>query len=92
MFKEELGYYPCYSQGAWGWGGARTALGDRRRRGAQGGGGGRPKRLYKAPTDYTKPRLTIQIPDRLYKGIKYWTKTKNVKQRPKILNKSSNKY
>ena len=39
--------------------------------GPGGGGGGidwgrdTPKRLYKAPTDYTKPRQTIQSPDRL---------------------------
>ena len=42
--------------------------------GAGGGRGGSPKRLYKAPTDYTKPRQTIQSPKTLYKAQKY-TKT-----------------
>ena len=59
-------------RGAWRRGAARTALGRRRRRGARGGvrgGGGAgtqqdsiqsPKRIYKAPTDNTKPQQTIQ--------------------------------
>ena len=42
--------------------------------GREGGGGdrlgwGHIRRLYKAPTDYTKPRNIIQSPDRLYKDI-----------------------
>ena len=48
---------------------------------AVGPGGGRPKRLYKAPTDYakpqkeyTKPRQTIKRPDRLYKTPTDYTK------------------
>jgi len=28
-----------------------------------------PKRLYKAPTNYTKPQNTIQSPDRLHKAL-----------------------
>ena len=59
------------------------------RRGAEGDGGeggdrlgsGHPKRLYKAPTDYTKPQQTIQNPNRIYKApqslhktIKHYTK------------------
>ena len=43
--------------------------------GGEGGGDrlgwGHIKRLYKAPQDYTKPRQTIQSPDRQYKDIKY---------------------
>ena len=58
------------------WAGARrgneaTAAG---RRGAQitnqGTEQSTPKRLYKAPTDYTKSWNTIQSPDRLYKAPK----------------------
>ena len=44
-------------------------------------GWGYPKRIYKAPTDYTKPRNirqtprnTIQSPDRLYKAPIDYTK------------------
>ena len=54
------------------WGGARrgargSALGHRRRRrGAPGDG---------APTDYTKPRQTIQSPDRPYKDPNILDKT-----------------
>ena len=43
----------------------------RRRRGARGaGGGGSPKRLYKAPTDCTKPQKTIQRHNMLDKNLK----------------------
>ena len=35
-----------------------------------GGGGGSPKRLYKAPTDNAKPQQTIESPDRQYKAPK----------------------
>ena len=35
---------------------------------AEGPGGVSPNSLYKAPTDYTKTRQTIQSPDRLYKA------------------------
>ena len=41
-----------------------------------------PDRLYKAPTDYTKPQQTIEIFNKLHKP-------QNIKQEPKILNKSS---
>ena len=64
------------------WGGAA-------RRGARGS----PKRLYKAPTGYTKPRKTIQGPNRLYKDPtdyrkppKDYRKTQNIKQNLTILN------
>ena len=40
--------------------------------------GGSHKRLYKAPTDYTKPRQTLQSPRRTI-------------QRPKIINKTFKK-
>ena len=33
-----------------------------------------PKRLYKAPVDYTKSRQTIQSPDRQYKAPEKYTK------------------
>ena len=33
-------------------------------------GVGHIRRLYKAPTDYTKPRQIIQSPDRLYQATK----------------------
>ena len=49
--------------------------------------------------DFTKPRQTIQSPDRLnkppqrlYKAPEYQTKPTNIKQMPKMFNKSSNKY
>ena len=69
-------------------GAACTALGHRRRRGAQGGKPQKtlqspdrlcnaPERIYKAPTDYTKPRQTIQNSDRLYKASKRLYKAKN---------------
>ena len=74
-----------------GGGAARTALGPRhrRRRGARGGdrlGWGHIRILYKAPKDYTKPQQTIQSPQKIY------TKTYKIRQQPKTLNKSSNKY
>ena len=63
-----------------------------RRRGARGGGGG-----GEAPKDFTKPRQTIQSPNRLYKApetlhkhINIRQKPLNIRQVPKILNKSSN--
>ena len=34
------------------------------------GEGGSPKRLHKAPTDYSKPRQTIQSPNRLDRASK----------------------
>ena len=59
------------------------------------GGGGSSKRLYKAPTDYTMPRKTIQSRDgsykatkRLYKATKYQTKPQNLRQNPNILDKA----
>ena len=57
------------------------------------------ERLYKGPTDYTKPRQTIrsfrktiQRHKILDKTPKYQTKTYNIRQRPKSFNKSSNRY
>ena len=70
--------------------------------------GGSPKRLYKAPTDYTKPQSDYTKPNRLYKAPtgnspykapteytkpektitkhpKYYTKTPNIRQNPKLL-------
>ena len=47
------------------------------RRGARGGG---PKRLYKAPTDNTRPQQTIESPDRLHKGPTDYTKTQHIRQ------------
>ena len=51
----------------------------RRRRGTRGGGGGgSPARLYKAPTDYTKPQQTIQrhkVLTKYSQKIKSMTKT-----------------
>ena len=53
-----------------------------------------PDRLYKAPTNYTKPqqtiqspRKTIQSPDRLYKDPERLYKHINIRQKPKILDK-----
>ena len=50
---------------------------------------------HKAPTDYTKPQQTIGSPNRLYKAPtdytkppKHYTKPLNIRQRPKILNKT----
>ena len=74
--------------------------------GPRGGGGGSPNRLYKAPTDYTKPQQLIQSPNRQYKAAKHYTKLQksiqrhqDIRQNPKILdkdikylNKRSNKY
>ena len=37
----------------------------------RGEGGEAPSRLYKAPTDKTKPQQTIKSPDRLYKAPEY---------------------
>jgi len=55
-------------------------------------GPGSPERLHKAPTDYTKPQQTIQIPDRLYKAQKRlykaptdFTKPQKTLQRHEIL-------
>ena len=62
------------------------------------GGGRSPRGLGKgeAPKDFTKPRQTLQSsrktidsPDRLYKALEYYTKHKNIRQEPKIFNKSS---
>ena len=39
---------------------------------------GHLQRLYKAPTDYTKPRWTIQSPTRLYKAQEHYTTTHNI--------------
>ena len=66
-------------------GGGRPPRVHRRRRGARGGGArrgawGSPKRLYKAPTDYTKPRQTIQSPNRLYKAPTDYTKPQRIRQ------------
>ena len=69
-------------------------------------GWGHIRILYKAPTDYTKPRQTLQSPKKtiqrhriLDKNQKYYTKTYNIRQKPKtirqllkISNKSSNTY
>ena len=63
--------------------------GGHRRRGARGGS---PKRLYKAPTHYAKPRQIIQSPETLYKDMKCETKLQNVRHELKIINKSSNTY
>jgi len=49
-------------------------------------GPGSPERLHKAPTDYTKPQQTIQIPDRLYKAPKRLYKA------PKRLHKAPTDY
>ena len=51
-----------------------------------------PKRLDKAPTDYTKPQQTMQRPKTLYKTFSILDKTTNVRQEPNIFNKRSNKY
>ena len=55
--------------------------------------------LYKAPTDYTKPQQTIQSPDRqynapkrLYKDPDILDKDPTIRQRPKMFDKSCNKY
>ena len=56
-----------------------------------------PDRVYKAPTDNTKPQQTIQspntqykAPETLHKHIKIRQKPLNIRQEPKIFNKSSN--
>ena len=59
---------------------------ERERNSASLGPGG-PKRLYKAPTDNTKPQQTIQSPNRQYKAPKDYTKPLNIRQNPEILNK-----
>ena len=56
----------------------------RRRRGARGGGGG--------GGEGGSPKKIIQSPDGQYKAPTDFTKTPNIIQRHKILNKSSNKY
>ena len=57
-------------------GGRPTALGHRRRLGAWGRdrlGWGHIRILYKAPTEYSKPRQAIQSPKTLHKDITYYT-------------------
>ena len=44
-------------------------------------------RLYKAPTDYTKPQQTIQSPNRQYKAPTDNTKPQQTIQNPDILDK-----
>ena len=39
--------------------------------GARRGAWGSPRRLYKAPTDYTKPQQAMKSPNRLYKSWEY---------------------
>ena len=58
-----------------------------------------PYRLYKAPTDFTKPRQPIQSPDRLYKAPETLHKHLNIRQNllstrqaPKTFNKSREYY
>ena len=61
----------------------------------RGWGGGKPRktlqssdRLYKAPTDYTKLRQTIQSPKRQYRAPKRLYKTFRIlNETPKILDK-----
>ena len=48
-----------------------------------------PNRLYKAPTDYTKPQEHYTKPQDYAKPQK---RPQSIRQRLKILNKSSNKY
>ena len=64
------------------------------------------KTLYKAPKDYTKPQNTIQRHRTRHKDLKDYTQTQktrqsnrntilrphNIRQRPELLNKSSNTY
>ena len=57
------------------------------------------KKRHRNTKDYTKPRQTIESPQKIIerhrildKDPKYWTKPCNIKQEPKILNNSSNKY
>jgi len=88
-------------RGAW-VGGARIALGHRRRRrGFRGTVGGSremiywdwdiPNRLYKAPTHYTKPQRTIQRHKMFDKAQTYQTNTQHIIQGLTILNNSNNK-
>ena len=53
----------------------------------QAGEGGSPKRLCKAPTDNTKPRQTPSL-DRLYKASADYTKTHNMIQGLRMLDKT----
>ena len=46
-------------------------------------GWGHMRILYKAPTDYTKPRKTIPSPDRLYKAPKRLDKDTRYQTKPK---------
>ena len=73
-------YYPL--------GGAPVG-GGRPPRGPRRGAWGSPERLYKAPTDYTKPQQTILRPKILDETLKKYAKPKNIRQAPNILNKSS---
>ena len=57
---------------------------------AEGPGGGSPKRLHKAPTDFTKPQQTIESPDRLYKDIARLYKHIIIRQNLKILDMNLN--
>ena len=76
--------------------------GGRTRRGAGGGdrlGWGHPQkiiqspdRLYKAPTDYTKNRKTIQSPEKTIQRHKILDRTNKMDHNQKTLNKSSNEY
>ena len=43
-----------------------------------------------APKDFTKPRQTIQSPNRQYKAPKHYTKPKNIRRKPKMLDKYLN--
>ena len=55
-------------------------------------GWGHLKRLYKAPTDYTKPRQAMQRHERLDKDLKCYTFELKIGHKPKRFNRSSNKY
>ena len=49
----------------------------------KGGGRGSPRRLYKAPTDYTKPQKDYTKPRQTIQNVR------NIKQKPEILDKYS---
>ena len=50
------------------------------------------KKLKKAPTDYTKPQKEYTKPRNIIKKLPKTCKTKNIRQRLDISNKSSIKY